>query len=73
MSKEIHKMGEEWKRPHKIVFFVSVGIAGGVSGAVVGYGASTDLSPVLTGLLAGLTSALLGTVTFIVALWLISE
>jgi hypothetical protein len=73
MSKEIRKIGEKWKRPHKIVFFVSVGIAGGVSGAVVGYVASTDPSPVLTGLLAGLLSVLFGTVTVVVALWLVSE
>ncbi len=73
MSKEIRKMEEKWKRLHKIVFFVSVGMAGGISGAVIGCGASTDLSPVLTGLLAGLLSALLGTVTFIVALRFVSE
>jgi hypothetical protein len=73
MRKEIPKMGEKWKRPHKIVFFVSVGIAGGVSGVIVGFRTTTILSPVLIGLLAGLLSALLGTVTLIGALWLVRE
>ncbi|HEC36032.1 MAG TPA: hypothetical protein ENI39_05805 [Anaerolineae bacterium] len=73
MREEIRKMGEKWKKPQKIAFFVSVGVAGGVSGAAVGFAAATDLSPVLAGLLAGLLSALLGTATFMVALRLVGE
>lgn len=59
-------MGEKWKKPQKIAFFVSVGVAGGVA-------AATDPSPVLTGLLVGSLSALLGTITFMVALRLVGE
>jgi hypothetical protein len=67
-------MGKDWKGPQKIVFFVSVGVAGMVSGAVaVGCAAARDMSPVLTGVLAGLLTALLGTLTFMVGMRLVGE